>query len=518
MIVKKELIKKCLISALGTLMAFSTLFSSVAYAKEYEDKYATNSKIGSRVGEGYEALYELNNHCGAEQHVIMYFVRQDKWTVEQNDFERYQFEGKFDSEETYGTHLFEFDLGMPMEYNKLDTVQLGNETGVLHQAQFGIYPGYYNFHNYGYENYVGYGSNTACSIQTLSPDFKLGEGYTEDPGIWVEVEEGAGDPRIYVLIGEVEWISEVSAYFEEWAKEYDSKIVENSNEQEVQTEASNENTNTPNASVDTDKTGADSGVVAEDNSKEMEAIYSVNPRHYEDIKNDEVIEDTQREPEIVTNADTGEEVGSVTYVAVDGLGYPIGMGGHYKGYTVGTRSNVKLGYRFVNLRASGLSFYQVEWNENLGEYSYSFVTPKGDATIYFYYEPKDYEITIDDKLAEYITVQPYGDEGEMVPIRISRECPYNVQVLLSNGSEELEIVDKVTIVDQSLHDEEGNYLTDVYHEAFEMYGEPIKLVAVEKEQATDSGAGKMGILIPIAAVGVVGVIVFLVVLGSKKKK
>lgn len=508
-------IKRCLAFALGVLLAFSTPFATATcLAKEYEDKYAENGKIESRIGEGYEALYEVNNHAGMSQHVIMYFLVQDKFSVDQNDF-TYQFEGKFNPEDVYGTHLFEFNLGSPIEYGVLSEVTLGEENAILHQAQFGIYPGYYNFFNYGYANFTGYGGNTACKIKTLSPNFLLEESDGEAPELWEEVEEGE-DPRIYVIVGEVDWINKVASDFEAWAVEYEALTVANLSEQTEQVEevadAPVESTENTDSSENTQDTEAVSILGTENDSEKVRNILSVNPRQYEDAKNDETIEDTQSRLEKVTDVDTKEELGSVSYVAVDGLGEPFGMGIHYKGYTVVACPAAKLGYRFVNLRASNVGFNGIEWNEECQEFRYDFAVQQGDATIYFYYEPKDYAITVDEKLAEYVTVQPYGNEGEMVPIRISEDCPYDIKVQLEDGSKkDLEIVDKITIIDHRIEDENGIRLNDEYKKAFEMYGTPITLVA-------DSGIGVKGVLIPVAVVGVAGVAAVAVVSNNKKKK
>lgn len=513
MVPKKNLKKKCMMFALGCLLSFSSLFSTVVYAKEYEDQYKNNSKIESRYSEDYEVMYTVNNHAGMDQHVVLTFVAQDHFQIAQNDF-IYKFDAKFNSEEEYSTYGFEFDLGSPIEYGELDHVKLGDEDAIVYKAQFGIYPGFYNFYHYSY-NYLGRGSSV-CFIKTLSPNGLLKEENPYASEMWVEVEEGV-DPRIYAIIGEKEWIEKVESDFENWAKDYEAKVVENLS-QNPQPETEPESTENVDATEEVDNTEEGTTEVIEESSEEPKDIYSGNPRHYEEVKNDEAIEDTQSRLEMVTIEETGEKVGSVSYVAVDGLGKPLGQGKHDKGKLVVAIPEPNIGYRFVNLRSNEISFSKVFWSEKFEKYCYEFITTEGDATIYFYYEPKDYKITLDKKLEKYVTVQPYADEGEEVPIRISEDCPHDIYVLFDGESIEdikngngrlLNIIDKEVVTPYIVYDELGNEKHDTYSQVFEMYGESIKLVAVNE---------KTNVLVPIAVVGVVGVAGFVGVSYYKKKK
>lgn len=235
--------KRNIVSMFAISMAIFTMFTSVAFATEYEDKYAKNGNVGMRESEMYEALYEVNNHSGLEQHVIMHFVVQPKDNVKQNDF-IYKFEGKFNSEDEWGTHEFEFDFGSPVEYGEMGTVTLNGENAYLYQAQFGIYPGYYNFYNFGH-NYLAWDSaSNVCLMKTLTNDFSLTAEDENGGEVWVEVTE-IGDPRIYVLIGEKTWIEQVGSDFEEWAQSYDVKAIENvmdtGEQSEIKVEVPDEN-------------------------------------------------------------------------------------------------------------------------------------------------------------------------------------------------------------------------------------------------------------------------------------
>lgn len=416
---KKALRKRYFTFAIVFWLSFNTLFASVAYAKEYEDKYATNSLIESRLSEDYGILYEVNNHSQTNQSAILYFVVQDYFNVIHNDF-YYKFHGKFDENEEYSTAEFEFDLGMPSDYNPLNEVMLGDEKAILCQAQIGIYPGYYHFYNNGY-NYLARSSKTACFIKTLSPNFVLTEEDRYSNEFYVEVGE-AENPILYAIVGEKEWIEKVEKDFEAWAKEYDEKLSTTVKEDETAPEP----TEVPNSTPAIDE-----------ESDEQKAILSKNPRHYEEIKNDEAIEDVQYIVRKVLDKDTGEELGSVTYVAVDGLGSPNGFGGHAKGCTITTDTMPNKGYRFVNLRTNNVKFLDVKWDDYYKTYCYHFLAPESDVTIYFYYEPKDYSITVDELFNKYFTVQPYADEGDVVTFLFNKTCPFaldDLQVLLDDGT------------------------------------------------------------------------------------
>lgn len=232
MLKMKQKIKRVIFSAIAVVASTCSLFTSVAFATEgnekvYEDLYAKDGIVGMRDSEEFLAIYELNNHLNENIDIdaILYFVVQDEDNVIQNDF-LYKFEGSFAPVDEWGTHGFEVDLGMPIEYNPLSEIELNGEKATIYQTQFGIYPGYYAFHNYGY-NYLGRSSDNVCYIKTLSPNWVLDEKDRYTKSQWVEISETSTNPRLYALIGEKDWIEKVGASFEDWAIEYESKVMKN---------------------------------------------------------------------------------------------------------------------------------------------------------------------------------------------------------------------------------------------------------------------------------------------------
>ena len=514
---KKALRKRYFAFAIVFWLSFNTLFASVAYAKEYEDKYATNSLIESRLSEDYGILYEVNNHSQTNQSAILYFVVQDYFNVIHNDF-YYKFHGKFDENEEYSTAEFEFDLGMPSDYNPLNEVMLGDEKAILCQAQIGIYPAYYHFYNNGY-NYLARSSKTACFIKTLSPNFVLTEEDRYSNEFYVEVGE-AENPILYAIVGEKEWIEKVEKDFEAWANEYDEKLSTTVKEEDYPVL-------TPTPTVEPTP-----APVVDENSEELRAIYSQNPRHYEEIKNDEAIEDVQTKINKVTIDSTGEEVGSVTYVAVDGLGNPSGMGAHNKNYLVVANSNPNIGYRFVNLRATNnLTFKEVYWYENDNAYRYDFLVPEGDTTIYFYYEPKDYSIIVNELIKEYFTFPPYADEGEVVRFEFLNSCPFtfeDLEVLLDDGTAK-ELTSMISQDSEGLRYLEmvGSNIT-IIPKHYEQVLEELSNMTTDKESNKESSkeasidsveeSGKSNVWIPIAGGSIVVVAAAFVGVSRYKKK
>lgn len=97
-----------------------------------------------------------------------------------------------------------------------------------------------------------------------------------------------------------------------------------------------------------------------------------------EIVNDEVLKTLETVPDA-----------SVSYVAVDGHGEPMGMGVHFQGYSVGVNAKPSEGYKYVRCESETIEFYEEVYNEYLGYDVPRFLVPEsGNHIIYVYYESK----------------------------------------------------------------------------------------------------------------------------------
>lgn len=215
---------------LAAIMAFSMVFASAITAFAYEDNYGKNGNILWRESLEYpEGIYTLNNKMnGTTSNLVMFLVTEDVYYIDQMDID-YRFSGKMNREDApnFG---FEIRVGMPANYTTSSTVELGGIASNVKQVQVGIYPGYYNFYNYG-NNYASYANKDPFYAVTLSPNYYLIEddaykSFEDAPeDTFVEIQDGQ-DKRIYVLVGELEFLKLAAEDFENWAIETETKYMQ----------------------------------------------------------------------------------------------------------------------------------------------------------------------------------------------------------------------------------------------------------------------------------------------------
>lgn len=213
-------------AVIGAVFASLTLSLN---ALAYEDLYAGNGNIEWIGNTGYpEGTYILSNSMdGTTSDVVVFMVTQPVHYIDQMPI-RYAFNGKMNREDNV-THGFEVKIGMPIDHLTQDTIELGGREAYVKQAQFGIYPGYYNFYNTG-ENYVSYMGSEDYLVITLGPNGKLIE--SDEYRYWdtvpedsfIEVQKGEAK-RIYVAVGEVSYLATIMEDFETWAAETEAYYV-----------------------------------------------------------------------------------------------------------------------------------------------------------------------------------------------------------------------------------------------------------------------------------------------------
>lgn len=233
----------------ATLLAvvLATTFVTPTFA--YEDGYAEDGDIQWRFAEDYyHGIYTLDNSMnGTTSTLTLFLVTEDAWFI--NDWSiTYEFEGKMNLEEEYPEYGFNINVGLVSNHSVTSTVELGDIDGNVRQMQVGIYPGYYNFYNYGY-NAVNRANSSKWYTKTLGPNYRLFEdeeygSYSTVPDdAFVEVQEGE-NKRLYVLVGEIDFLKSAQEAFEDWAIETEAHYVEeaaNGSHEEIEMEVPGEN-------------------------------------------------------------------------------------------------------------------------------------------------------------------------------------------------------------------------------------------------------------------------------------
>lgn len=230
----------CKGSFVVALLALVLAITSVTPVLAYEDKYASNGDIDWRWAEDYrQGIYTLNGGInGTTSTLTMFLVTQnvhfiDQWSI------LYSFPGKMNREDPVDFG-FEVDVRMPANYTPLSTMEIGGTSANIIQVQVGIYPGYYNFYNYGY-NDVNRANSSPFKAITLGPNYQLFEedeykNYDTAPeDTFIEIQEGE-NKRVYVLVGELDFLIAAQEEFENWAIEAEAHYVEESTENGFQEE------------------------------------------------------------------------------------------------------------------------------------------------------------------------------------------------------------------------------------------------------------------------------------------
>lgn len=226
--------KTFLISISAALAAIFVSLTSVVPVFAYEDEYAKDGDITWRWAEDYrEGIYTLDDRMNSTTSDLVLFLVTENAHYINNWNIRYEFAGKMNREDEpdYG---FEINVGIPANYTTSSTVELGGITANIKQVQAGIYPGYYNFYNFGY-NCVSRSSSAPWYVITLGPNYKLFEddeyrvnGYQKIPeDSFIEVQKGEVK-RLYVLVGELDFVLAAQEDFENWAIETEAQYVEES--------------------------------------------------------------------------------------------------------------------------------------------------------------------------------------------------------------------------------------------------------------------------------------------------
>lgn len=242
--------KKKTLSALCAIFAAVLLsLTSTVPVLAYEDEYAKDGNIQWIWNPDYaNGIYTLDDGInGTTSTLTLFLVTENVHYINQMNIV-YDFVGKMNREDAPSYEFF-INVGMPANHTTLSTVQLGDMSANLKQVQVGIYPGYYNFYNYG-KNYVSYAGSSNWYVITLSPNYKLNEDdeykyYDTVPeDSFVEVQKGE-DKRLYVLVGELEFLLLVEEDFENWAIETEAHYVEesmaNGDHEEIEVEVPEEN-------------------------------------------------------------------------------------------------------------------------------------------------------------------------------------------------------------------------------------------------------------------------------------
>lgn len=249
---KETHVSRIVVSALFAVLAATFVsLTSMVPVFAYEDEYAKNGDITWRWAEDYrEGIYTLDDRMNSTtSDLVLFFVTENahyinNWSI------RYEFAGKMNREDepNYG---FEINVGIPANYTTSSTVELGGITANIKQVQAGIYPGYYNFYNFGY-NCVSRSSSTPWYVITLGPNYKMFEddeyrvnGYQKIPeDSFIEVQKGEVK-RLYVLVGELDFVLAAEEDFENWAIETEAQYVEesmvNGDHEEIEVDVPEEN-------------------------------------------------------------------------------------------------------------------------------------------------------------------------------------------------------------------------------------------------------------------------------------
>lgn len=234
-------------------MVFAAIFTSLAIVTPvyaYEDEYGKDGDIPWRYAEDYvHGIYELNSGINKTTSTLtLFLVTEDVHYINQWSID-YCFEGKMDMGEEYPGYGFEIPVGMPFNHSSVQELELGGVKAQVRQMQVGIYPGYYNFYNYGW-NSVNRANASNFYAKTLGPNYKL----KEDDAYWnystlpddafVEVQKDE-DKRLYVLIGEEKFFDLASEEFENWAIETEAHYVKegvvSGNHEEIEVDVPEEN-------------------------------------------------------------------------------------------------------------------------------------------------------------------------------------------------------------------------------------------------------------------------------------
>ena len=242
--------KKKVFAAALLVVVLAATFAPPTFA--YENEYAEDGDIQWRFAEDYyNGIYTLDNSMnGTTNDLTLFLVTEDAFFINEWDI-TYRFEGKMNLDEEYPDYGFEVHVGMPLNHTATSSLELGGMPASVRQVQVGIYPGYYNFYNYGENASSSSMSGGRWYVKTLSPNYKLVEGgeyddySTNPPGdIFVEVQEGE-NKRVYVIVGEREFIDAAQEDFEDWAVETEAHYVAegmaSGERQEVEVEVPEEN-------------------------------------------------------------------------------------------------------------------------------------------------------------------------------------------------------------------------------------------------------------------------------------
>lgn len=238
---------------LVVIIAATSVFPALAY----EDQYSGNGDIQWRFAEDYmKGIFTLDNRInGTTNDLTLFLVTEDAFYINEWDI-TYRFEGKMNLDEEYPDYGFDINVGMPLNHTATSSIELGGLPASVRQVQVGIYPGYYNFYNYGYNTKSSSMSGDKWYVKTLGPHYTLDEPeeYHRSADAWeyrplpddafVEVQEGES-MRVYVIVGEQEFIERAQEDFENWAVETEAHYIEEAavagSHEEIEVEVPEEN-------------------------------------------------------------------------------------------------------------------------------------------------------------------------------------------------------------------------------------------------------------------------------------
>ena len=240
-------------AVLGGLAALLVVMTPTFPSLAYEDRYSGNGDIQWRFAEDYySGIFTLDNSMnGTTNDLTLFLVTEDAFFINEWDI-TYRFDGKMSLEEEYPDYGFEVHVGMPLNHTATSSLELGGLPASVRQVQVGVYPGYYNFYNYGENASSSSTSGSRWYVKTLSPNYNLKEegneynSYSINPpnDIFVEVQEGE-NKRVYAIVGEREFIDAAQEDFEDWAVETEAHYVAegmaSGERQEVEVEVPEEN-------------------------------------------------------------------------------------------------------------------------------------------------------------------------------------------------------------------------------------------------------------------------------------
>ena len=250
--------KKKVFAAALLVVVLAATFAPPTFA--YENEYAEDGDIQWVFDPDYaNGTFTLDNSMnGTTNDLTLFLVTEDAFFINEWDI-TYRFDGKMSLDEEYPDYGFQVHVGMPLNHTATSSLELGGMPASVRQVQVGIYPGYYNFYNYGENASSSSMSGGRWYVKTLSPNYKLkeeGEGYNRifDEEAWsykpipndafVEVQEGE-NKRVYAIVGEREFIDAAQEDFEDWAVETEAHYVAegmaSGERQEVEVEVPEEN-------------------------------------------------------------------------------------------------------------------------------------------------------------------------------------------------------------------------------------------------------------------------------------